>query len=183
MYLIRIKYKNEKRKNVQCPLINMFRSLICQVGSYNGLFSLSNEFYLVDYTWPRTSRARFTRYCEYTTVGSVLVSRLRRCCIRLMILVCVCTWKLHAEDDPVVESQAAVLCGNARRHLALSILLPTLRPRPLQLSSTPVVRSLSFPIFSPRKSSFFSAFPSLYARSTPRNASLPLLFRRIFCPR
>lgn len=52
-----------------------------------------------------------------------------------MILVCVYTWKLHAEDDPAVESQAAVLCGNARRHLALSISLLTLRPRPLQLSS------------------------------------------------
>lgn len=54
-------------------------------------------------------------------------------CIPLMdVCVCVRVKATHAEDDPAVESRAAVLCGNARRHLGLSILLPTLRPRPLQ---------------------------------------------------
>lgn len=117
----------------------------------------------------------------YTAGGSVLVSWLRWCCIRLMILVCVCAWKLHAEDDPAVESQAAVLCGNARRHLALSISLLTLRPRPLfGHPNRPVVRWLSFPTFAVQ-SSFFSAFPPLYVCSLL--VSLPLLFRLIFCPR
>ena len=79
----------------------------------------------------------------------------------------------HAEDDPTVESQAAVLCGNARRHLVLSILLPTLRPRPLQPARPSIV--VHSPSFPPMQSSFFSALSSLRVRSTPR----VLLFR--FC--
>lgn len=111
----------------------------------------------------------------------------RRCspvCIPLMnARVCVRAKATHAEDDPAVESRAAVLCGNARRHLGLSILLPTLRPRPPQ--STPTLHRCSFTLSpSPVKSSFFSALPSLRVRSTPRaRLSLPLLFRTAFCPR
>lgn len=94
----------------------------------------------------------------------------------------------HAEDDPAVESRAAVLCGNTRRHLGLSILLPTLRPRPLQPPRpSTVVRSPSLP---PVKSSFFSALPSLHVRSTSRarfsSAFVPpgfLSSRKLACAR
>jgi len=108
---------------------------------------------------------------EYTgrkrSVAIIMITTLQPVCILLMdVGVCVRVKATHAEDDPAVESRAAVLCGNARRHLGLSILLPTLRPRPLQPHRpSTVVRSPSLP---PVQSSFFSALPSLHVRSTSR---------------
>lgn len=150
-------------------------------------FSLSNEFYdLVDHmteTKDFSSKVRvFTRYCEYTTIGSILVSRLRRCCIRLMILVCVCTWKLHAEDDPAVESQAAVLCGNARSPSCFIDLVAY----PSSSSSSAIQHPrCSFTLLPNLRRAilFLFCFSFSLCSFDPAHASLPLLFRRIFCPR
>lgn len=106
-----------------------------------------------------------------------------RSCVRA------CESYTHAEDDPAVESRAAVLCGNARRHLGLSILLPTLRPRPPQpprLST--VVRSPSLP---PREILFlfcssFSPCPLDPACAPLSSAFVPLGFlssRKLACAR
>jgi hypothetical protein len=87
------------------------------------------------------------------------------------VCACVHVKATHAEDDLTVESRAAVLCGNTRRHLGLSILLPTLRPRPLQ--PPPILHRCSFTLSSSRAILFlFCTLPSLCVRSTPRARAL-----------
>lgn len=124
----------------------------------------------------------FTRYLRvYRGRKRSAAMTLQPVCIPLMdVAVCVRVRATHAEDDPLVESRAAVLCGNTRRHLGLSILLPTLRPRPLQPPPDPP-SSCSFTL-SPTRAILFlfcSSFSSC-PLDLARRLSFPLLFRSGF---